>query len=211
MIISGEVVDAPVVARHMRAAYSSMPKFESFHGGTLLVARNMFDRQLMADLAEEAKLIMAAGLNWHETTSDKSPTSVESCGGIVYDPYTDAALARVALGTLGTKAPRCNYLINRQQPGAAQEWHTDTQAGGVWVVQASDGGAFDFVEAGVNLRPYDVPDDEIGGFYTTYDPEFVNTIEVNAGDAVVQTQPNIIHRGRNLSDQVRFNAGIYNR
>lgn len=85
--------------------------------------------------------------------------------------------------------------INYQSPMGKQNFHRDnpTRDDRVYVVQGADGGAFDY-------SPTAETEEEAERSHLS--------IEVNAGDVLVQSQQQLIHRGRNASHLARVTAAI---
>lgn len=90
--------------------------------------------------------------------------------------------------------------VNHQLAGGKQKFHDDgtgvqiTEDHPMIVVQASDGGVFDYAP-------------------TAKDEEEAEAqaipLTVNAGDVIIQRRANLIHRGRNPSDHDRFNMVLW--
>lgn len=85
--------------------------------------------------------------------------------------------------------------LNFQSPGGEQNFHRDNRTFGdiIHVVQGADGGAFDYAPGATTTREAE---------------EACLSIEVNAGDVLLQTQQTLLHRGRNPSELPRVTAAI---
>jgi len=86
------------------------------------------------------------------------------------------------------QSPDATVIVNGQEPGAVQNFHSDIVQGSQVIVQASSGGAFDYYP---NFDPLN-PDD-------------FDSLDVGIGDIIMCNRSFIRHRGRNPSDQTRYN------
>ncbi len=85
--------------------------------------------------------------------------------------------------------------INLQSPEGAQTFHMDDTytMGIVTIVHGADEGAFDYAPEAANQEEAE---------------QNFRTIELNAGDVVIQSRPLQWHRGRNLGNSPRITAAI---
>lgn len=85
--------------------------------------------------------------------------------------------------------------LNFQSPRGEQNFHHDNRTFNdtVYVVHGADGGAFDYAPDATTTREAE---------------ETCLSIEVSAGDVMLQTQQTLMHRGRNTSELPRVTAAI---
>ncbi|HLB66393.1 MAG TPA: hypothetical protein VJJ78_02245 [Candidatus Saccharimonadales bacterium] len=186
-----------------------MSKFEYLPNADILVVRQGVDAALAGDLVNECSDLIRRCGN-HGLSSD--PQSLSAVETVSYIPSTLSdypAVNEVTRLIMGGLMPSIQLAINRQHAFAFQYFHPDGKSNPVAVVNGSDGGAFDYVEPCTDPRPYMGNNSYDGSPRQLYDPEEFHTIEVNAGDIVVQLISGIIHRGRNTSNEPRITLGIY--
>lgn len=176
----------------------------------IILGRQAIDQDVVTALLEECDLLLERGVGYTLTTGYQSPRAVETvyCRGA--NLAQAPAITHVVGQLLGAYSlGNAKVGINRQLSYAYQEFHADGKRNPVAVVHLSDQGAFDYTTVGVSACPaIEVGGDDGGLPKTVYVPNDFDTIEVNAGDILVQSQA-LVHRGRNLGERARLNFGIY--
>lgn len=161
--------------------------------GGLTVVRQGIDPLLTRDFQQEwddrlAELVHVKGL-------DELGSHVLSVGNFAGDFKDLSSPTARLLQYLGITNPYLNVTINYQPRRAAQVFHQDDRGtqGGVLIGHAHEGGAFDYAPFARNREEAK----------TDY-----KTVELNAGDIVLQSRPFQWHRGRNLDDTPRITTAI---
>lgn len=184
-----------------------MSTFEAFESGRILVARQLIDPALLTDLAGEGNKLVDAGTPYSLTSGAESPTLVES----TFRPYglldSHPTITKVVDFMFGSDASATRIQANRQHALASQRFHSDPRKNPVVIVHANNRGAFDYIRMGVATNPEDTWGDD--GTMTEHYPDEFETIRLEAGDVLVQRDPELLHRGRNLSDTDRITLGVY--
>lgn len=170
---------------------------EEFPEIGLEVLRGRIDLALITDYAQECETIFMTSLEELKVTrgvdspgfvSALNKTSPTNAWGVGY-----AAVNRV-LSDLEV-INRDRFVINWQDSHSSQRFHVDLYKRlPVTTVHAHGDGAFD-VALGVQTEEQ-------------AEQRFA-TIELNAGDVVIQSMPHIRHRGRNLGDLPRITTVSY--
>lgn len=174
------------------------PTAEHFPEAGLTVIRQAVPPDLIRQFETECKELV-------EESGDADPSVHEGVQALTFnsDSIVGAkfkAISRVLKDfdrTHGYKA-----TVNHQAAGARQKFHDDgigvqiTQDHPMIVVQASDGGVFDYAP-------------------TARDEAEAETqaipLRVNAGDVIIQRRPDLIHRGRNPSEHDRYNIVLWSK
>ncbi len=186
-----------------------MTKYEYHADGDFIVVREGIDPEIAVQITEDWELYRGV---YDSSRDPGSPSQVEKKLTTYrsLEPASGAAIAsRLLLGDIVDSNQRVQF--NRQHPYSFQYFHTDIRPKPIAIVHGSDNGAYDYVAIGADPGEYH---DSIGSMdqpWALYNPrpEDVRTIEVQAGDVVIQLPSRLIHRGRNLSDDVRVNMGLY--
>lgn len=167
--------------------------------GALTVIRSGIDRSLALDMAEECGMLLGRFIDTDGVPSTAAPDS----SGLVYTKVFrgDQAFRRMGFSAITRVAELIGgnstdgYAINEQAPGAQQKFHPDIgKVSPVRIVHGSDDGRFDFTTEKPNNR------DE-------YD--YVQTVELSAGDILLLHNPAMLHRGRSASDDFRITFAKY--
>jgi hypothetical protein len=188
-----------------------MAETDCSRNGEILVIRKALDAGLMREVAMECGSIIARS-PYIVSTGQGSPSDFDIAyfsGRQAKEEYP--AITRAAQHVVGDVVQNFGLQANRQGPRAYQHYHPD-RAWPSAVIHASDGGAFDLIPEGIDLAGldyYEITSDPSSP-RMAYGPELENieTLEVNAGDILIQLK-RVIHRGRNNSDNPRINLGIY--
>jgi hypothetical protein len=185
-----------------------MLHYEYFPDGDIVVARQGVDPALAAQLVLEWEKLNNG--SYGVSSDAESPTPVETKDGCCGSLPINSAAAAISKLVIGETYPRDDIALNKQHPLSFQYFHPDGQTHPVAVVHASDAGAFEYVVLGADPHPHDNHDINFSAPHTVYapNPEDVKTIELATGDVLIQLG-NVIHRGRNLSTEVRVTAGLY--
>lgn len=185
-----------------------MSSYESFADGGIIVARQAIDPEVVAGMVSDGNQLVDIGVPYEIKSGNDSPGPVESTVRRYarLQPQYDN-IRTVADLVVGPRAPLCGIVINRQHPFSFQRFHPDRRKLPFAVVHGNDGGAFDYIESDVDDGEYFMADDGAG--LVEYDPSDFETIELDAGDVLLQINTALVHRGRNLSSQDRITVGIY--
>lgn len=170
---------------------------EEFPEIGLEVLRGRIDPVLISDYAQECETIFINSIEeLRLTRGENSPghvsalkkTSPADIWGVGYTAINNV------LSDLGV-INRGIFVINLQEPRSSQRFHSDIYKKlPVTTIHTHSEGAFD-------IAP---------GAQTAEEAERqFATIELSAGDVVLQTKPHIKHRGRNLGDLPRITTVSY--
>lgn len=95
-------------------------------------------------------------------------------------------------------------VINHQKPHGVQKFHADdngvvevSETSPLFVIQGSDGGFLDYSPGTTVFDGDDAAENN------------AVSIPVHAGDVIVQTNPDLIHRGRNGTNHDRYNLVVF--
>ena len=170
---------------------------EEFPEIGLEVLRGRIDPVLINDYALECETIfinnieelsLTRGENSPGCVSALKKTSPADLWGVGY-----TAINRVLSGL--EVINRGIFVINWQEPRSSQQFHSDIYKRlPVTTVHAHGGGAFDIAPASQTAEEAE--------------KNFV-TIELNAGDVVLQSRAHLKHRGRNRTDFPRITTVSY--
>lgn len=171
-----------------------MSQADTLQSAGLFVETNAIDPVLLTDASAEcAALIESRHLDQEPnfTTAADSPGSVQTEYFWIAELTRHQAISRI-VGQISLGHEK-KVAINRQDPFALQQFHSDRVGHTVSVLHIDPAGGFDYFGHRRTLG--------IRGAKQTLKPA--------AGDLVRQTMPWLRHRGRNLGPDTRHTLAIY--
>jgi hypothetical protein len=166
----------------------------------LIILRQGIDPVLAKDFQEEWFEYMAPGerdvLFGRTAHSPEFVSEGHRLSGFINNAKHPAIARALSILNL-TDDPDWNITTNYQPAHTYQKFHKDVKVGGDMsiVIHGGDNGAFDYSPLARNEKDAE---------------HSYSTVDLSAGDIVLQSEPYIFHRGRNDGDEPRVTAVVSN-
>lgn len=172
-----------------------MIRVETIPGTNIVIARGVLDRGLVRDAQAESLELLSPVQHADAKSAEGGYCETMISTDLLYRKPGFQAMNRV-LEIVGIdEGDDAIVGVNFQGARGVQRFHPDnpTSNGGFRIVHCADGGAFDFHQTELDIADVD---------------EGYKSVEVGAGDLVIQGSPWVLHRGRNLGDEPRVTLAI---